>query len=82
MKLMAPCLWWGKMILIGLISILFLIFGIETLIGAFYLQNPLEFIMYFFSASFIILISVVGVLYPSFQIYIHFRTERTDHNEK
>jgi hypothetical protein len=59
--------WWGKNILIGICSLFFLIFGIETLIGAFNLKNPLEFIMYFFSSSLMVLVSLVGIIYPTFQ---------------
>jgi hypothetical protein len=79
---MVSCLWWGKMILIGFFSLFFLLFGIETLIGAFHLKNPLEFIMYFFSASFMILVSLVGILYPAFQVHAHLKTCRDSHDEK
>jgi len=82
MKSMVSCLWWGKMILIGIFSLFFLVFGIETLIGAFHLKNPLEFIMYFFSASFMILVSLVGILYPVFQIHAHLKTGRVNHDKK
>jgi hypothetical protein len=67
---MLSCLWWAKMILMALFSIFFLVFGIETLIGAFHLKNPLEFIMYFFSSNLIILVSVVGIIYPAFKIHL------------
>jgi len=65
---MGSCIWWGKNILLGILSVFFLIFGIETLIGAFHLRNPLEFVMYFFSANFMILASMVGIIYPVFKI--------------
>jgi hypothetical protein len=68
--------WWVKIIIMGLFSLFFLILGTETLIGAFHLKNPLEFIMYFFSASFMILVSIVGVLYPIFQIHSYFKDEK------
>ena len=74
--------WWGKMILIALFSLFFLIFGIETLIGAFHLTNPLEFIMYFFSASLMILVSIVGILYPAFQVHAHLSLEKNHSDEK
>jgi len=82
MKMMVASLWWGKMILIGFFSLFFLIFGIETLIGAFHLNNPLEFIMYFFSASFMILVSLVGILYPVFQVYDHLKTDKVNHDKQ
>lgn len=76
---MGPCIWWGKNILLGVLSVFFLIFGIETLIGAFSLSNPLEFIMYFFSASFMTLISLVGIIYPAFKIHAWLRPRKADH---
>jgi hypothetical protein len=65
---MGSILWWGKNILIALVALFSLLFGIETLIGSFNLKNPLEFIMYFFSASLIVMVSIVGILYPAFQV--------------
>jgi hypothetical protein len=81
-KSMRSCFWWGKMILLGLFSLFFLIFGIETLIGAFHLKNPLEFIMYFFSASLMIMVSIVGIIYPAFQIHAYFKAAKVYHDEK
>ena len=82
MKIMVASLWWGRMILICFFSLFFLIFGIETLIGVFHLNNPLEFIMYFFSASFMILVSLVGILYPVFQVYDHLKTGKVYHDKQ
>jgi hypothetical protein len=79
---MGSYFWWGKMILILFFSLFFLVFGIETLIGAFHLKNPLEFIMYFFSASLMILVSLVGVLYPIFRVHACLKTCKVDHDEK
>ncbi|OHE24409.1 MAG: hypothetical protein A2Z43_03920 [Syntrophobacterales bacterium RBG_19FT_COMBO_59_10] len=76
---MGSYIWWGKNILLGVLSVFFLIFGIETLIGAFNLNNPLEFLMYFFSASFMILVSLVGIIYPAFKIHACFRPRKADH---
>jgi hypothetical protein len=60
--------WWGKNIFIALISLFFLFFGIHALIASYKLNNPLEFIMVFFSSCLIILISLVGMIYPAFRI--------------
>jgi hypothetical protein len=79
---MAMSLWWAKIIVIGLCSLLFLVFGIETLVGAFYLKNPLEFIMVFFAACLMILVSLVGILYPAFQIHTCLKAGRNDVDEK
>ncbi|EKD21923.1 MAG: hypothetical protein ACD_87C00267G0002 [uncultured bacterium] len=76
---MGSYIWWGKNILLGVLSVFFLIFGIETLIGAFKLNNPLVFIMYFFSASFMILVSLVGIIYPAFKIHAWLRPRKADH---
>lgn len=69
MNHMGSRLWWGENGFIGILSLFFFIFGIETLIGAYTLSNPMEFIMYFFSSSLIILISLVGIIYLFFRIH-------------
>ena len=79
---MGSCLWWGKNILIALFAIFFLVFGIETLIGSFLLKNPLEFIMYFFSASLMVLVSLVGILYPTFQVHAFFKTRKIENGSE
>ncbi len=50
--------WWFFQILMLLVSIFFTVFGIDLLIGAYSLNDPFNFIMTFFAASFIILISL------------------------
>lgn len=50
--------WWIFQVLMMLASILFLIFGVDLMRAAYTLENPYNFIMTFFSASFIILISL------------------------
>jgi hypothetical protein len=73
---MGTWLWWSKNVFMGILSMLFLIFGIETLMGAYSLKNPMEFIMYFFSSSLVILISLVGIIYPAFRIHAFFKASR------
>lgn len=51
-------LWWPAQILFALISGFFFIFGIDLFIGSYQLKDPYSFIMSFFAASFIILISL------------------------
>jgi len=77
---MALYIWRGKIIILTVTSLFLLLFGIETLIGAFSLNNPLEFIMIFFSASFMILVSLVGVIYAAYQIHAHFKPKECNHN--
>lgn len=69
---MNALLWWGKTLLIGLVSLFFLVKGIDVLIGSYYLDNPLEFVMYFFSSSMLIMVSAVGVYYSLLHIYNFF----------
>jgi hypothetical protein len=78
---MGSWFWWVKILVIGIFSALFLVFGIEVLIGSYSLKQPQFFIMYFFSGSFITLISLVGVLYPVFQIYAFLTQGPTVHDD-
>lgn len=50
--------WWFFQIIMMLFSLFFLVFGIELIIGSYSLKDPFTFIMTFFAASFIILISL------------------------
>jgi hypothetical protein len=74
--------WWFKIVIIGLFSVFFFIFGLEVFLGSYSLKNPHMFIMQFFSGSFIILISVIGILYPFFQIYAYFRPPVEIHEDE
>lgn len=49
--------WWLIQTALTLISIFFTLFGIDLLIGSYSLKDPFNFIMTFFAASLIILIS-------------------------
>jgi Kef-type K+ transport system membrane component KefB len=53
--------WFGQLLLTGIASF-FVIFGISLLMASYRLGDPFSFIMTFFAASLIILISVVMVL--------------------
>lgn len=52
-----------------ILSLFFLIIGINTLIGSYQLKNPFEFVMYFFSASLLILICLAGFIYFFFRTF-------------
>jgi uncharacterized membrane protein len=67
-------LWWLKIVMISLFSLFFIIYGLETMMGAYGLKNPMEFVMFFFSASFMILMSGVGLIFSFFKIYDRFKT--------
>ena len=60
---------WMKNIVILFLSLFFLIIGINTLIGCYRLNNPVEFVMYFFSSSLLILVCVAGLIYLFFRIF-------------
>jgi len=79
---MGSWLWWGKNIFIALFSLFFLLFGIQALMSSYSLKNPLEFIMSFFSSSLIILISIVGIIYPSLRIKTILKLQKMDENGK
>lgn len=66
---MNTLLWWAMKFFIGIISLFFLVRGIDVLISSYTLTNPLEFLMYFFSSSMLILVSAVGVIYCVFKIF-------------
>ena len=50
--------WWIIQVVMVLTSVFFLIFGLDLLRAAYGLGDPFQFIMTFFAASFIILISL------------------------
>jgi ABC-type antimicrobial peptide transport system permease subunit len=66
-------IFWIVQITVGFLSTFFLVFGINVLFSAYRLNNPHEFIMYFFSSNFMILISAAGLLWPVMNIYRRFR---------
>jgi len=60
---------WIKNIVILILSLFFLIIGVNTLISCYRLNNPFEFVMYFFSASLLILVCIAGLIYLFFLIF-------------
>ncbi|MEI6610587.1 MAG: hypothetical protein WCO53_12695 [Deltaproteobacteria bacterium] len=57
---------WIKNFAVLILSLFFLIIGINTFLGSFNL-NPIEFVMYFFSSSLLILVCFVGIIYFVFR---------------
>jgi hypothetical protein len=72
---------WIKNIAVLLLSLFFLIIGINTLLGSFKLNNPLEFLMYFFSASLLILVCIVGIIYFVVRLFPTKQQNGIDKNE-
>ena len=64
-----------KLIFLILISLFFLVFGIQLLIAAYHLNNPFWFVMTFFASNLIILIS--GALLVGF--ILRMRTSKVKH---
>jgi len=54
--------WWIVQTLLMLVSFFFFLFGIDLLMAAYGLEDPFSFIMTFFAASFILLISAALVI--------------------
>ena len=50
-------LWWARFIFFSAVAVFFLDFGIDQMFLAYRSNHPAEFLIFFFSASFIILIS-------------------------
>ncbi|HOD34536.1 MAG TPA: hypothetical protein PLR20_00900 [Syntrophales bacterium] len=72
---------WIKQITIALFSLLFLAFGVYLFLAAYGMKNPLEFIMTFFGSNLIILISLVGLIYPGVRIFLYLRDLKPQHHE-
>jgi hypothetical protein len=64
--------YWLNTFVISILSCFFLMIGISIILAAYELNNPFHFIITFFSASFMILISLVGIFWGLTRIYHHF----------
>ncbi len=66
--------WWVFQIAMTLLSGFFLIFGYDLMRGAYSLKDPFSFIMTFFAASFILLISgtlMITFIIKMIRVYKH-----------
>ena len=72
---------WVKNVAFLLLSLLFLIIGVNTLWGSYSLKNPMEFVMYFFSASLLILVCIVGIIYFVFRFFPNKQQDGIDEDE-
>jgi uncharacterized membrane protein YcjF (UPF0283 family) len=70
--------WWFFRLGTIAISLFFVLFGVILLIGAYSMTIPHYFVMTFFAASFIILISGVILLGYSLQVVQRLRKKRPD----
>ncbi|WP_020590261.1 hypothetical protein [Desulfobacter curvatus] len=77
-------LWWAVQVLCLLISLFFVVFGIDLIRGAYGLNDPFSFIMTFFAASFIILISLTLALVfiiKMIRVYRHLRVPQAQEDK-
>ncbi|MFO7883847.1 MAG: hypothetical protein R6U68_03410 [Desulfobacteraceae bacterium] len=73
--------WWPLQLVLTLVSAFFLFFGIDLLRGAYGLNNPFNFIMTFFAASLMILISLTlmaGFIVKMVRVYKKIETQKTN----
>ena len=70
--------WWIKIIAIAIVAVFFLSLSIVNLISAYQLKNPIEFVMAFFSQCLMLMISMVGVIYPILQLYYYLKNEKAE----
>jgi len=54
--------WWLVQIIMTFVSGFFLVFGVDMMAGSYALNDPFSFMMTFFAASFVILISLTLVI--------------------
>jgi hypothetical protein len=72
---------WIKNIAVLLFSLFFLMQGVSVLMGSYSLKNPMEFLMYFFSASLLILVCLVGIIYFFTRFFIKKQPDEIHDNE-
>ena len=72
---------WIRNIVVFALSLFFLIFGVSLMIGAFKMDNPIEFVMTLFSASFVILFCIVGLIFVFFRVFPQKSKDGLDHAE-
>jgi|GEM_PF-4098872 TRAP-type C4-dicarboxylate transport system permease small subunit len=77
---MTPLVWIRNIVVLAL-SLFFLIFGVSLMIGAFKMDNPIEFVMTLFSASFVILFCIVGLIFVFFRFFPQKSKDGLDHAE-
>lgn len=72
-------IWWIGQVCLTLLSLFFLIFGIYLLMGAYSLKDPYSFIMTFFAANLVILISAaLGISFIIKMVRVYRRLKTTD----
>jgi len=78
---MSKLFWWIRHVVLILIGAFFLYYGIQLLIGSYDLKDPFVFIMTFFAANFIILISATLVFGFAYRIVMALRRSKKSDSE-
>jgi hypothetical protein len=72
---------WIKNIAVLLVSLFFLLKGVSILTGSYHLKNPIDFLMYFFSSSLLILVCLVGIIYFFSRFFVKKQPDETNDHE-
>ena len=76
---MSGIFWLIRQLVLIVVGAFFLYYGIQLLISSYDLNDPFIFIMTFFAANFIILISATLIFGFTYRIFVAFRqSKRTD----
>jgi len=75
---MGSFFWWIKIIVIAVLAVFFLSLSVTGLISAYEMKNPAEFVMTFFSQCLMLMISLVGIIYPILQLYYYVKKEKAE----
>ncbi|WDP88424.1 MAG: hypothetical protein HUN04_01160 [Desulfobacter sp.] len=76
--------WWILQSMVVLVSVFFLVFGLDLLRASYQLGHPFEFIMTFFASSFIILISLAlgaGFMIKMIRVYRQLKAPAAPENK-
>jgi len=71
MNCMGSLIWWIKITAIAMVAVFFLSLSMVNLVSAYEMKNPIEFVMTFFSQCLMMMISLVGVIYSTLQLYYY-----------
>jgi hypothetical protein len=78
---MSGTFWLIRQVVLILVGAFFLYYGIRLLISAYDLNDPFIFIMIFFAANFIILISATLIFGFTYRIVTAFRRSKESNND-
>ncbi|MBU1341987.1 MAG: hypothetical protein KKE44_01955 [Proteobacteria bacterium] len=75
--------WWLLQVIMTLVSAFFLLFGFDMIMGSYSLNDPFSFIMTFFAASFVILISLTLMIsFPIKMIRVYRQLNKPDYKRE